>query len=322
MAETKPNKDSDTHVVLHSLDEKGAATVNRWLRYLVSEKQVSGHTVEAYTRDVGDFFSFLQNHVGNTLTLTTLTALEVRDFRAFLAQRRSAGASARTAARSLSSIRNFYRYLARSEGLENDAIKAIQGPKLPHRVPRPLTEESARSVIETIGDFADEDWIAARNIAVITLLYGCGLRIAEALSLNVGDIPTGDTMRIVGKRQKERIVPIMPIVHKAIQAYVNACPFVLDTADSPLFLGKKGKRLGARAIQDAMQKVRTVLNLPDGATPHALRHSFATHLLSRGGDLRTIQELLGHSDLKATQIYTEVDSAHLKNIYDKAFRRR
>lgn len=306
---------------LHCLDETCTAIVNRWLRYLVSEKQVSPHTIEAYTKDVGDFFSFLQNHLGNTLKTSNFANLEVRDFRAYLAHRRSGGASARTTARCLSSIRNFYRYLARSENIENDAIKAVQGPKLPHRVPRPLTEEGAKSVIETIGDLAECDWVAARDTAVISLLYGCGLRIAEALSLNMQDMPKGDTMRIVGKRQKERIVPVLPVVHSALQAYVKTCPFAL-TPDGPLFLGVRGKRLGARAIQSAMQKVRTVLSLPDDATPHALRHSFATHLLSRGGDLRTIQELLGHADLKATQIYTEVDSAHLKNVYDKAFRRR
>lgn len=306
---------------LTCLTEECAAIVVKWLRYLTSEKQVSKHTIDAYSRDIGDFFSFLQNHLGSMIGTPNLTALEVRDFRAYLAHRRSAGASARTTARILSSIRNFYRYLARVENKENDAIKAVQGPKLPHRVPRPLTEEGARTVIETIGDFAEEDWIAARDTAVITLLYGCGLRIAEALSLNASDIPAGDTMRVVGKRQKERIVPVLPIVHSAIAAYTDTCPYPL-LPDGPLFFGQKGKRLGARAIQNTMQKVRAALSLPDDATPHALRHSFATHLLSRGGDLRTIQELLGHADLKATQIYTEVDSAHLKTVYDKAFRRR
>ncbi len=305
---------------LTCLTEECAIIVVRWLRYLTSEKQVSRHTIDAYTRDIGDFFSFLQNHLGCMIGMQDLTALEVRDFRAYLAYRRSAGASARTAARILSSVRNFYRYLARVEGLENDAIKAVQGPKLPHRVPRPLTEESARTVIETISDFANEDWIAARDTAVITLLYGCGLRIAEALSLNAKDIPTSDTMRIIGKRLKERVVPVIPVVRSSIAAYTDICPYPLEP-DGPLFLGKKGKRLGARAIQGTMQKVRAALSLPDDATPHALRHSFATHLLSRGGDLRTIQELLGHADLKATQVYTEVDSAHLKNVYDKAFRR-
>ncbi|MEX0299706.1 MAG: tyrosine recombinase XerC [Kordiimonas sp.] len=312
---------ADTFLTLGCLDTECIEIVARWLRYLSSEKHVSAHTIEAYTRDLGDFFSFLQNHLGGPVGTRSLTGLEVKDFRSYLANRRGKGVSARTTARSLSSIRNFYRYLARVENIENDAIKAVQGPKLPHRVPRPLTEEAAKSVLETIGDFSADDWISARDIAVITLLYGCGLRIAEALDMNVSDIPKGDTMRIVGKRQKERIVPVIPLVHNAIQAYVSACPYSLSP-DGPLFLGKRGKRLGARAIQSSMQTVRAALSLPDDATPHALRHSFATHLLSRGGDLRTIQELLGHADLKATQIYTEVDGAHLKNVYDKAFRRR
>ncbi len=312
---------ADTLLTLGCLDEESIEVLARWLRYLSSEKHVSTHTIDAYTRDLGDFFSFLQNHLGGLVSIQHLANLEVRDFRSYLASRRNDGVSARTTARCLSSIRNFYRFLARVENVENDAIKAVQGPKLPHRVPRPLTEEAARSVLETIGDFAVDDWVAARDIAVITLLYGCGLRIAEALDMNASDIPNGDTMRIIGKRQKERIVPVMPLVHNAIQAYVSACPFSLSP-NGPLFLGKRGKRLGARAIQSSMQTVRAALSLPDDATPHALRHSFATHLLSRGGDLRTIQELLGHADLKATQIYTEVDGAHLKNVYDKAFRRR
>lgn len=306
---------------LEGLSRSAAEMVNRWLRYLTSEKRVSPHTLTAYGRDIGAFFSFLMEHLGGSINTDMLAGLTIRDFRAFLANLRRDGLSARSAARCLSSVRNFYRFLARTEGVENDAIKAVQGPKLPHRVPRPLTEESARAVTETVGDFAEEEWIAARDMAVVTLLYGCGLRIAEALALNGGDIPQAETMRIIGKRNKERIVPILPAVREAIERYRALCPFVIEN-DGPLFLGKRGKRLNPRAIQLAMQKVRIALGLPESATPHALRHSFATHLLSRGGDLRSIQELLGHADLKATQIYTEVDSARLKDVYDKAFRRR
>jgi len=306
---------------LSGLTDEAAVLVNRWLEFLTSEKRVSKHTLTAYGGDFGDFISFLVDYKGGTVGLRTLAGLEVRDFRAFLASLRGDNLSARSVARSLSSVRNFYRFLARTEGIENDAIKAVQGPKLPHRVPRPLTEEAAKSVMETVGEFEDEPWIAARNMAVVTLLYGCGLRIAEALSLNGADIPTGDTMRVMGKRNKERIVPVLPAVREAIRAYKAECPFPI-TNDGPLFVGKRGKRLNPRTIQAAMQKVRIALGLPESATPHALRHSFATHLLSRGGDLRTIQELLGHADLKATQVYTEVDSARLKDVYDKAFRRR
>ena len=305
---------------LQSLDEAAGALVIRWRRYLESEKRVSAHTLEGYGRDLGVFMAFLCGYHGNTVTPKLLAGLGVRDFRAFLARLRADELSARSVARSLSTLRNFYRFLARSEGMTNDAIKAIQGPKLPHRVPRPLTEEGARTVLESVGDFAVDDWVAARDTAVITLLYGCGLRINEALSLNLEDSPKGDSMRITGKRAKERVVPVLPIVRTAIAAYLKQCPFALKSGD-PLFVGQRGKRLGARAVQLAMQKTRAALGLPESATPHALRHSFATHLLSRGGDLRTIQELLGHADLKATQIYTEVDSARLLDVYDKAFRR-
>ncbi len=305
---------------LSFLDQKAAAQVRDWQQYLTSEKRVSRHTLTAYCHDLGSFLAFLAHYRGETVSLAMLEAMKVRDFRAYMADKRSKDASARTTARALSAIRNFYTFLAKVAGLHNDAIEAVQGPKLPHRVPRPLTEEGAKSVMETIGDFASEDWVAARDTAVITLLYGCGLRIAEALSLTPADIPKGDTMRVTGKRGKERVVPVLPIVKQAIEAYVAQCPHHLE-ADKPLFLGVRGGPLNARLIQAAMQKVRAVLSLPASATPHALRHSFATHLLSNGGDLRTIQELLGHSDLKATQVYTEVDSARLKDVYDKAFRR-
>ena len=294
--------------------------VNGWRQYLVSEKRMSPHTLAAYGRDMGFFLAFMSEYLGCGLTPRIITAMKVRDFRAFLAFRRGEGASARTVARNLSSLRNFYSYLSRVHGIKNDAIKAMQGPKIPHRVPRPLTIDNAKTVIETIGDQAPNDWVSARDTAVITLLYGCGLRIAEALGLNACDRPKTDILRVTGKRQKERIVPILPIVRQAVNTYMALCPYALPE-DGPLFVGVRGKRLNPRAIQGAMQQVRVTLGLPESATPHALRHSFATHLLSAGGDLRTIQELLGHADLASTQVYTEVDSARLKDIYDKAFRR-
>lgn len=308
---------------LSQLPNVAPDTVNalsRWRRYLESERRVSDHTLDAYGRDVGGFILFLGDYKGSTVKLGLLAGLQVRDFRAFMAARRNDGLSPQSTARLLSSIRNFYRYLARAENIENDAIEAVQSPKKPHRVPRPISEEAARSVIEILPDFADEDWVAARDIAVISLLYGCGLRIGEALALNKANQPKSDTMRVMGKRSKERIVPVLPAVRQAIDDYVQKCPYQL-AADGPLFVGIRGGRLNPRIIQGLMQKVRIALALPDTATPHALRHSFATHLLSRGGDLRTIQELLGHSDLKATQVYTEVDGAQLKRVYDQAFKR-
>ena len=294
--------------------------INRWRRYLESERRVSHYTIEAYGHDIGTFLNFLSTYKGQIITPTLLGALQVREFRAFLAARRSDGLSAASTARTLSSVRNLYRYLARAENIENDAIEAVQAPKVPHRIPRPITEEAAKSTIEMLSDLATDDWIAARNVAVISLLYGCGLRISEALSLNRSDVPRSDTMRIIGKRQKERIVPVLPVVRDAVDDYIAKCPFTLNP-DGPLFVGKRGGRLNPRIIQSAMQAVRAALALPATATPHALRHSFATHLLSRGGDLRTIQELLGHSDLKATQVYTEVDSARIRDVYDHAFKR-
>ena len=297
-----------------------AKIISRWRRYLETERRMSIHTLIAYGHDLGSFLNFLSGYRGEAITPALMEGLKVREFRAFLAARRTDGLSAASIARTLSSVRNFYRYMARAENIENEAIDAVQAPKVPHRIPRPLTEEAAKSAMETLPDFAAEDWTAARNVAVVSLLYGCGLRIGEALSLNSNDIPRGDTMRITGKRGKERIVPILPVVRDAINLYVAKCPFVL-APDGPLFLGKRGGRLNPRIIQLAMQSVRTALALPATATPHALRHSFATHLLSRGGDLRTIQELLGHSDLKATQVYTEVDSARIRDVYDQAFKR-
>lgn len=305
---------------LPSVDTSTIEALSRWRRYLETERRVSDHTLDAYGRDVGAFIAFLSEYKGSVVDISVLAALQVRDFRAFLAAKRNDGLSPQSAARLLSSIRNFYRFLARVNGIENDAIEAVQSPKKPHRVPRPLSEEAARSVVETVPELADEDWIAARDIAVISLLYGCGLRIGEALGLSPSDIPEEDTMRITGKRGKERIVPVLPAVRDAIEQYIALCPYAL-APEGPLFVGKRGGQLNPRMIQGAMQKIRAALALPEGATPHALRHSFATHLLSRGGDLRTIQELLGHSDLKATQIYTEVDSARLKEVYDQTFKR-
>ncbi|GHF19706.1 tyrosine recombinase XerC [Kordiimonas sediminis] len=327
-----------TPVSLLSEDQGGSATselatlLASWHRYLTSEKRVSPHTLSNYSRDVGYFVAFLHSHLGGTVRIADLASLGIRDFRSFLAARRRDGVSNATVARTLSSVRNLFRYLDRAEGIRNDAIAAIEAPKLPHKVPRPLSEKDAQKVLEIAGKpdahsgdaakTADSitDWTGLRDAAILTLLYGCGLRISEALGMNVGDIPEGDTMRIIGKRRKERLVPILPIVRQAVDAYVKACPYVLEHGQ-PLFIGVRGNRMNARTVQLLMERIRGKLGLPDSATPHALRHSFATHLLGRGGDLRTIQELLGHADLASTQVYTEVDAARIQDIYSKAFRR-
>ena len=223
-------------------------------------------------------------------------------------------------ARSFSAVRSFYKYMRRMNILENDAIDAVNSPKLKRRMPRPISEDDAKRSINIVGDFAVptvHNWVALRDIAVLTVLYGCGLRIAEALALDFGDLDKGDIMIVKGKRNKERIVPLLTVVTDAIDNYVRACPIVIEKGDA-LFIGVRGKRLNARNIQLAMKKVRIALGLPSTATPHALRHSFATHLLTAGGDLRTIQELLGHADLSTTQHYTDVDTAYLMDVYNNA----
>lgn len=288
-----------------------------WLSYLRTERRVSAHTYDAYQRDITGFFSFLADHLGHPPTPTDLKNLRPLDFRSFLARRRRDGLTPASVARTLSAIRAFYKYLRRNDILQNDAITAVSSPKLPKRLPRPLDEQAAKRSLGDVADFASEGWIGDRDIAVLTLLYGCGLRISEALNLNRQDVPEGDMLRVLGKRNKERLVPILPVVHKAIENYLKSCPFPLPL-EGPLFVGQRGKRLNARMIQRAMQKVREVLGLPSTATPHALRHSFATHLLTAGGDLRTIQELLGHASLATTQHYTDVDTAYLMDVYNNA----
>lgn len=294
--------------------------IKQWYDHLISEKRVSKHTFDAYSRDVTTFLAFLSNYLGKAPTKDALENLKPADFRSYLAARRRDGLTPASTARSFSAVRAFYKFLRRSGTLKNDAIDAVSSPKLKRRLPRPISEDAAKRAINEVGDFAAPaigDWVALRDIAVLTLLYGCGLRIAEALSLNVGDLDKGDIMTVRGKRNKERLVPLLPAVTEAVDRYLKACPKELAHGD-PLFIGVRGKRLNARNVQLAMQKIRQALGLPASATPHALRHSFATHLLTAGGDLRTIQELLGHADLSTTQHYTDVDTAYLLDVYNNA----
>ncbi|MDA7948508.1 MAG: tyrosine recombinase XerC [Hyphomicrobiaceae bacterium] len=298
------------------------AAVAKWFAYLSTERQLAEKTQEAYGRDLKSFLGFLAHHMGGPASLKTLRELEPRDFRAYLASRRAGGVSSRSLARSLSAIRMFFRFLDRRGILKNDAVLAVHSPKLPHAVPKPLSIDSATSltVDASAGAHPDApDWVIARDAAVLTLLYGSGLRISEALGLSRGDAPVGrrDVLRITGKGGKERAVPVLPVAQEAIAHYLELCPFAL-APKGPLFVGVKGKRLSARIIQLLMQRLRGAFALPDTATPHALRHSFATHLLGHGADLREIQELLGHASLSTTQIYTEVDAARLLKIYDEA----
>jgi integrase/recombinase XerC len=293
--------------------------IGLWLDHLSNERRLSDKTLIAYERDLRQFLRFLTDHLGGAPGCKDIADLKPADFRAFLARRRQGGTGSRSLARGLAGIRSFLRFLERRGEVNAAAASAVRPPKQPKSLPKPVSARDARTL--TSGDMAmeTEPWIEARNAAVLTLLYGCGLRLSEALSLTGGTAPRRgtQTLRIKGKGGKERIVPILPVVCEAVEAYLQLCPYTVPKEGS-LFLGARGGPLNPRLVQLAMQKFRGALGLPDTATPHALRHSFATHLLAGGGDLRTIQELLGHASLSSTQIYTEIDSSRLLEAYDRA----
>ncbi|ADZ72638.1 tyrosine recombinase XerC [Polymorphum gilvum] len=299
------------------------ARIGAWLDHLGDERRLSDKTLVAYERDVRQFLRFLTDHLGGTPGMAELRDLRPADFRAFLARRRRAGAQSRSLARGLAGIRSFLGFLERRGEVNAAAAGAIRPPRQPRSLPKPVSAADARAIVSGELAMEAEPWIEARNAAVLTLLYGCGLRLAEALSLTGRTAPRRGTktLTIRGKGGKERIVPVLPVVCEAVDAYLKLCPYTPEP-DGPLFLGARGGPLNPRLVQLAMQKLRSALALPDSATPHALRHSFATHLLAGGGDLRTIQELLGHASLSTTQIYTEVDTARLLEAYDKAHPRR
>ena len=291
--------------------------VRAWRDWLASEKRASAHTIDAYERDLEVFLDFLQGHLGQMPNIADLAALKPADFRAWLARRAGGGYAKTSTARALSVVRGFFRFLERREVLSNAAIFAIRGPRIPASVPKALTVGEAADTLQSVGELASEPWIAARDVALVSLLYGAGLRIGEALSLNRGDVPKGDTLSVTGKGNKQRIVPVLPAVRSAIEDYLARCPYQ-GGPDEPLFLGARGKRLQAGIAQRTMRQARGWLALPETATPHALRHSFATHLLAGGGDLRAIQELLGHASLATTQRYTSVDAERLMDIHRRA----
>lgn len=294
-----------------------ARTIMAWLTYLASERRAAAKTVEAYRRDIGQFMAFLSGHLGGSPTLKDLAALTPSDFRAFMAKRRSNDIGSRSLARQLSAIRAFYRHAERRGILHNPALSVLRTPKIAHSVPKPLSAPAASALVKADAlDNGAEAWIAARDAAVLTLLYGCGLRISEALGLTPSQM-TREPLTIIGKGGKARIVPLLPVARQAVERYFSLCPFPLDPK-APLFRGEKGGPLNARNIQLLIARLRGAFGLPDTATPHALRHSFATHLLASGADLRTIQELLGHASLSTTQVYTEVNAAHLLEQYAKA----
>ena len=293
------------------------AAVARWQAWLADERRASPHTIDGYSRDLAAFLTFLATHLGQAPGLADLAALRATDFRAWLARRAMSGLARSSTARALSVVRGFYRHLERHGTIENAAIKTVRTPKQPRAVPRPLTVADAKDAIAAVGRRRCAPWVAARDTAVLTLLYGCGLRVSEALALERRAAPLGESLRVAGKGGKERMVPVLPAVGAAVEDYLAACPFD-PGPEGPLFLGVRGGRLGPRAVQAAMQALRRRLGLPESATPHALRHSFATHLLAAGGDLRSIQELLGHASLSTTQRYTQVDGEALMAVYAKA----
>lgn len=294
-----------------------ADALDHWGQWLRVEKNLSRHTLRAYGGDVGHFINFLFDHKGKNPGLNDLSDVSLRDFRAWMARKAMDGASNASRARSLSGIKNLLSWLDKQGVMHNAAIKTVRTPKIAHKLPRPLHEKQAREVIENAGIAEKQDWIGARNMALFTLLYGCGLRIDEALSLNIGDLPRDGVLRVVGKGRKERMVPVLPIVEKSLKEAVAQSPFSGEKT-TPIFRGTRGGRLHQGVAQRAMREIRVMLGLPDNATPHALRHSFATHLLQNGANLREIQELLGHASLSTTQRYTEINAEELLKIYKAA----
>ncbi len=288
-----------------------------WLSHLGSLRNASDATVEAYGLDLGDFLTFQTEYHADAMPPARLRALTLRDMRAWMAAQRTRGVGSRSLARRLSAVKAFYRWWSDRDGFDASAILSMRAPKHGRRLPRPLAEDHARNVLETVAQLDDRDWVAARDTAIITLLYGCGLRRGEALALTAHILPLGDTLRIKGKGDKEREVPVLPAARQAVARYVTLCPHEL-APDLPLFRGIRGAPLNPRQVARVMEQARLQLGLPASATPHALRHSFATHLLNAGGDLRAIQELLGHASLSTTQAYTAVDSARLMEVYNAA----
>jgi integrase/recombinase XerC len=296
-------------------DLRGA--IGMWIGWLSAERRASPHTVAAYGSDLASFLDFLTKHLGALPGLAMIGELRPTDFRAYLAQRAEDGLESSSRARSLSVLRGFFRFLRRRGLASTTALAALRGPKLPPAVPKPLAVDDAVAAVDAVGGLARQGWQGKRDTAIVALLYGCGLRLSEALGLTRAEAPLGDVLMVIGKGRKERQLPVLPAVRAAIVDYLAACPFA-RSRDDPLFVGARGGPLHPRQVQRQVAALRRYLQLPDTATPHALRHSFATHLLAAGGDLRAIQELLGHASLSTTQRYTSVEAERLLAIYDEA----
>ena len=293
------------------------AAIGIWAAWLSGERRASAHTVAAYGRDLAFFLDFLTEHLGEVPRLAAINGLKPSDFRAFLARRAQDGIERASLARGLSVLRGFLKFLQRRGLAETTALAALRSPKLPHSVPKPLTIEDAAGSLDAATEVAAKEWEGKRDTAILALLYGCGLRLSEALGLTRGEAPLREMLAITGKGGKQRLLPVLPAVRQAIADYLAVCPHQ-PAKDGPLFVGARGGPLNPRIAQRQMAALRGFLGLPETATPHALRHSFATHLLGAGGDLRAIQELLGHASLSTTQRYTSVETTRLLAIYDAA----
>jgi integrase/recombinase XerC len=297
-------------------DHPARELAERWASYLQHDRRRSAHTVRAYAATAHRLIDFLGRYRGEAIDAAALTSVAAANLRAFLGDRRASGLGAASAARELSGVRAFLRYAAEQQGVSAQ-LPRTRAPKRPRTLPRPAAPDEAMSLAETAAEAASKPWIGARDLAILLLLYGVGLRVAEAMSLTGNLLPIGSTLRVTGKRSKMRVVPVIAAVREAIEDYVRQCPYPLG-GDVPLFVGARGGPLNPDLVRRAVAAARRSLGLPDTLTPHALRHSFATHLLARGADLRSLQELLGHASLSSTQIYTAVDAARLLDVYRHA----
>jgi integrase/recombinase XerC len=311
----RPPRLTPASLLLEACAEDLAKSVCDWQTWLKVEKNVSPHTFRAYTSDLGQFLRFLSSHHEHAICLDHLSQTSLADFRSWLSRQTMDGRAASSRARSLSGVKAFLTWLDKQGILHNPAIRIVRSPKLPHKLPRPMEEIQTERLLDSLK--ASEGWIDLRNLALFTLLYGCGLRIAEALALNISDLPREGFLRVMGKGRKERQVPVLPIVEKTLSSYTDIHPLAHDK-NAPLFVGERGGRLHQGVVQKLLRDLRQGLNLPETATPHALRHSFATHLLQNGANLREIQELLGHASLSTTQRYTDVNAEELIKIYKSA----
>ena len=312
--------DVKQNLIIFSAEPDCQEAIADWQQWIINEKQASKNTLDAYSRDLSAFLIFMTEHLAKRPSVSDLIKLKAADFRSFLSHRlikNEKQIAHSTLARSMSTVRNFFRFLEVTDRGKNKTLESVKSPRLKPPMPKPLGEDETFELLKAAKNLSATPWIAARDFAILTTLYGCGLRIAEALSLNNSVFPMGEEITILGKGRKERMIPVIPAVREAVDAYVAIRPFNYDR-EEPLFVGARGKRLNPGVVQRQMRKLRTILALPDSATPHSLRHSFATHLLTSGGDLRSIQELLGHSSLSSTQRYTSVNTNHLKRIYNKS----